>query len=176
MLVGCGIVGDVRAISDSDAGGDIAARAPFDEFFRREYPACIRLAWLLSHGSIDHEDIAQDAFVGVQRRYEALENAAAYLRVCVVNGCRQHHRRFQREAARTRRVAAEWADADSSDVGLLSAIGCLPYDQRAVLVLRYWSDLPDNEIASLLRIRPATVRTRHHRALNTLRKDWNRDY
>ena len=133
------------------------------------------MAWLLSHGSVDHEDIAQEAFAGVHRRFELLENPAAYLRVCVVNGCRQNHRRFQREAVRSNRVAVEWCQADKSDLEMLSVVGRLPYDQRAVLVLRYWADLPDGEIARLLRIRPVTVRTRLHRAIYTLRKDWNRE-
>jgi RNA polymerase sigma factor (sigma-70 family) len=142
----------------------------FTKFYQVEYPGCARLAWLLSHGSIDSEDIVQDAFAAVFHRFDSLDNPAAYLRVTVVNGCRQHHRRLQRELARGRRAAAEWTRADSSELEILSIAAHLPYNQRAVLALRYWADMPDVEIASLLGIRPTTVRTRLHRATMTIRK------
>ena len=54
---------------------------------------------------------------------------------------------------------------------LLDVIDALPYRQRAVLVLRYWLDLSEIEIASALDCRPGTVRSLHFRALATLRKD-----
>ena len=54
------------------------------------------------------------------------------------------------------------------------ALAKLPFPQRAVLSLRYFCDLTDREIAATLDIRPATVRTRIHRALTQLRKEIER--
>ena len=159
---------DVVSDSSNQSPGK---HAPFSEFYRSEYPGLARLAWLLSHGSIDFEDVVQNAFASVHDRYDTLVNPAAYTRVAVVNGCRQAYRRRQRETARTRAAAPEWTEAPPTDVDVLRAVACLPYDQRAVLALRYWADVPDGEIAVLLGIRPATVRTRLHRAMATLRKD-----
>jgi RNA polymerase sigma factor (sigma-70 family) len=50
-------------------------------------------------------------------------------------------------------------------------LAALPRDQRVALVLRYYEDLPDDEIAAVMGCRPATVRTRIHRALTRLRKE-----
>lgn len=47
----------------------------------------------------------------------------------------------------------------------------LPHDQRAVVVLRYWLGLSESEIADALECRPGTVKSRHARALRTLRKE-----
>ncbi len=54
---------------------------------------------------------------------------------------------------------------------LLDAIATLPYKQRAVLVLRYWADLREEEIANIVGVRPATVRSITARALAQLRKE-----
>ena len=51
----------------------------------------------------------------------------------------------------------------------------LPYDQRAVIVLRYWLGMSEREIATALECRPATVKSRHARALRTLRKEFSND-
>jgi RNA polymerase sigma factor (sigma-70 family) len=53
---------------------------------------------------------------------------------------------------------------------VLDALGRLPYRQRAALVLRYYEDRPDHEIAEVLGCRPATVRSLVHRGLEALRK------
>jgi RNA polymerase sigma factor (sigma-70 family) len=54
---------------------------------------------------------------------------------------------------------------------LLDALGGLPHKQRAVLVLRYWADLREEEIAEIVGVRPATVRSITARALERLRKE-----
>ena len=59
---------------------------------------------------------------------------------------------------------------------LLDAVGRLPYKQRAVLVLRYWADLREGEIAEIVGVRPATVRSITSRALEQLRKELPDDH
>ena len=146
----------------------------FESFYREQYDKTARLAWFLTRGSFDYEDIAQDALFKVRDRFATLGKPAAYLRVVVVNACNERHRRMDRESARLRLVAPSELVLTPSDAGLLDVLKRLPYDQRAVIVLRYWADLSDDDIAAALGIRPSTVRTRVHRALKVLNKEIER--
>jgi len=93
---------------------------------------------------------------------------APYLRTSVVNGCRMHHRRNSREQARFADLVTDTVQPETSVV--LDALAHLPYPQRAALVLRYYEDRPEAEIAELLGCRPATVRSHVHRGLAALRE------
>jgi RNA polymerase sigma factor (sigma-70 family) len=68
--------------------------------------------------------------------------------------------------------AAAVADTSTADhpSELVDAVATLPHNQRAVIVLRCWADLPESEIADIVDVRPGTVRTLAARALATLRK------
>jgi RNA polymerase sigma factor (sigma-70 family) len=168
----------------SDVGLDIPADAHtvdalsaedrFAAFYRDAYPWAKRLAHLLLGGSADAEDIVQDAFTHVHARFGAVRAPDAYLRTAVVNGCRQLHRGRAREDRRIRLVADHGERVIDVPDPLLDAVAALPLAQRAALVLRYWADLPDDEIASAISVRPATVRSLVHRGLATLRKEIDR--
>jgi RNA polymerase sigma-70 factor (sigma-E family) len=144
----------------------------FADFYRQHYPGAVRLAWLLTHDNSSTEDVVQDAFVRLQPRFDEVTDPRAYLRTCIVNRCRDRARSAQRSSARLRLVSAT-APRTSSDhpSELIDAVAVLPYNQRAAVVLRYWADLPEDEIARALDVRPGTVRTLVARALSTLRKD-----
>ncbi len=120
--------------------------------------------------------MVQDAFCSLYRRFDRLadtEALARYVRASVINGCRSALRRW---AVRNRKVmydlpsasaeAAMLGDEERSDV--IRAVDRLPRRQREALVLRFYLDLPDGEIARLMNIRPATVRSTIHRALGGL--------
>jgi RNA polymerase sigma-70 factor (sigma-E family) len=149
-----------------------SALGEFAEFYRQHYPGAVRLAWLLTHDNSSTEDVVQDAFIRLQPRFDEITDRGAYLRTCVVNGCRDRARGAQRSSARFRLVSVT-APRTSSDhpSELVDAVATLPYNQRAAVVLRYWADLTEAEIARILDVRPGTVRTLVHRALSTLRKD-----
>jgi RNA polymerase sigma factor (sigma-70 family) len=88
--------------------------------------------------------------------------------VAVVNACRAHHRRQRRERARFPDLVL---DAVSRETPMmLDALAKLPYRQRAALVLRYWEDRSEREIAEVLGCRPATVRSHVRRGLESLRE------
>jgi len=147
-----------------------ATSSDFDEFFALHYARTVRLAHLLTGLDAVAEDLAQDAFARIHPHFERLTNATAYLNVTTVNVCRGwHKRRFRHEAVMTQ--LAEPAVTADDHHHLLALVDGLPYRQRAVLVLRYWLDLPEREIAAALGCRPATVRTIHFRALRALRKE-----
>ena len=144
----------------------------FTGFYRDAYPGAVRLAWLLTHDHAAAEDVVQDAFLRLRRRLEAIEHPTAYLRTAIVNGCRDRARSAGRADAgwRRLRVVTEVTSTDKPSE-LLDAVGHLPYKQRAVLVLRYWADLREEEIAEIVGVRPATVRSITSRALDRLRKE-----
>ena len=154
--------------------GRIGARVDDDfvAFYRDAYPGAVRLAWLLTHDHAAAEDVVQDAFVRLRPRLEEVAHRTAYLRTAIVNGCRDRARSAGRADAgwRRLRVVTEVSSTDKPSE-LLDAVGHLPYKQRAVLVLRYWADLPEAEIAEIVGVRPATVRSITSRALDRLRKE-----
>jgi RNA polymerase sigma factor (sigma-70 family) len=145
----------------------------FEAFYRAEYPGAVRLVWLLTHDAGACDDVVQDAFTAVFRRFDSLDRPGAYLRSSVVNRVCELGRRGQREQRRVRLVSArpdEQRDG-SATADLADVIVGLPHQQRAAVVLRYWADLPETEIAELLGVRPATVRSLVSRALTQLRKE-----
>ena len=101
-----------------------------------------------------------------------IEDLTAYRRTAIVNGGRDRARSAGRADARLRRITGltETSSTDQPDE-LLDAVAHLPYKQRAVLVLRYWADLPGAGIAEIVGVRPATVRSSTARALAQLRKE-----
>jgi len=149
----------------------------FTGFYRDAYPGAVRLAWLLTHDHAAAEDVVQDAFVRLRPRLATVEHRTAYLRTAIVNGCRDRARSAGRAEAgwRRLRVVAEVSSTDKPSE-LLDAVAHLPYKQRAVLVLRYWADLRDEEIAHIVGVRPATVRSITSRALTQLRKELPDDH
>jgi len=145
----------------------------FERFYRQQWPAAVRLAHLLTGDSWVAEDVAQDALSRVEPRYEGLDNPGAFLRTCVVNACRSHHRTRVREAKRLLRIVP--AASTGLDVReLLDAVDRLPYRQKAVLVLRYYEDRTEAEIAAILGCRPGTVKSLAARGLSRLHREIER--
>jgi RNA polymerase sigma factor (sigma-70 family) len=144
----------------------------FVRFYRAAYPGALRLAWLLTHDHDDAEDVVQDAFMRLRPRLATIEHRSSYLRAAIVNGSRDRARAAARADSRLRLVAAT-ADSASTDrpSELLDAVNRLSSKQRVVLVLRYWADLPDEEIAKIIGARPSTVRSLTARALARLSKE-----
>ena len=149
-----------------EAGAD-----PLAELYRQRYEPMVRLAYLLTGDHSVAEELVQDAFVNVHRNWHRAEHPPAYLRMAVVNGCRSWGRRRMLELHR--RPAPPEAVGLQADE-LWDALAVLPARQRAAVVLRFYEDLPDAEIARLLGVREATVRTAIHRALARLREEIER--
>lgn len=128
----------------------------------------VQLAFLLIGDAAAADEIVQEAFLQVHRRWSRLDNPGAYLRTAVVNACRSHQR-HRRVVERKSIHAPESADLGANELG--DALNKLPYRQRAALALRYFADLTDDDIATALDVRPATVRSLIHRGLTALRKN-----
>jgi DNA-directed RNA polymerase specialized sigma24 family protein len=142
----------------------------FVAFYRAEYSGAVRLAHALTGSTEAAEDAAQDAFGRMLGRIDGLENPRGYLRATVVNLCHDRERRRTREwRLRTTHRLGVAAGLGASEMG--DVLFGLPYRQRAVLVLRYWGDWTEVEIADALGCRPGTVKTLASRGLSRLRKE-----
>lgn len=139
----------------------------------------IRLATLLVDDIGTAEDVVQDAFIGLTRvapRLQDMSHASAYLRTSVVNGARSALRRRRTVRGFLSRASepdpAPPADRSVVDAEtrseLMVALGSLPTRMREVLVLRYWSDLSEREIATTLGVSEGTVKSTASRALDRL--------
>ena len=138
----------------------------------------VRLAVLLVGDRASAEDIVQDAFFGLFRRWDRLADTStpvAYLRASVLNGCRTALRNRTRSRLRlTAAAAAEPPPAESAEArALLSeeqrtvagALRRLPERQREALVLRYYLDLSEQEIAATMGVSRGTVKSATSRAI-----------
>jgi RNA polymerase sigma factor (sigma-70 family) len=146
----------------------------FDAFYRAQYAKTVRLARLLTGSAMAAEDLAQEAFIRVHRHASRLENPGGFLRTTTVNVCHNWHRSRRREALRIVRVGPPAESLSLEAQELDAVVAALPYRQRAVLVLRYWLDLSEADIARSLECRPGTVKSLQARALADLRKELRR--
>ena len=151
-----------------DPAPDVAP-AGLEHLFRDRYDRMVRVAYLLCHDRAVAEELVQDSFLALQRRWDDIENPPAYLRTAVVNACRSWGRREQMGRERTPRDVEDAPGADHVADELWDALATLNDRQRAAVVLRFYEDASDDDIAVALGCRPATVRTTIHRALRTLR-------
>jgi RNA polymerase sigma factor (sigma-70 family) len=127
----------------------------------------VRLAFLLTGGDPAAEELVHDAFLAVHRRWDSIDTPGGYLRTVVVNACRSHQRRQAMRQRTPLRVVTAATDAPDE---LTDALRRLPQRQRAAVVLRYYADLPEVEIAALLGCRVPAVKSLLHRALGSLRE------
>ncbi|HVE99018.1 MAG TPA: SigE family RNA polymerase sigma factor [Mycobacteriales bacterium] len=147
------------------------------DLYRAHYRSLVRLAALLLDDVGTSEEVVQDAFVNMHlgwRRLRDPEKALAYLRQSVVNLSRSKMRRRQVAA---KHVPAPMPDAASAEYGAISlaeraavveALKKLPDRQREALVLRYYGELSENEIARAMGVSNGAVKSHVHRGLAAL--------
>jgi RNA polymerase sigma-70 factor (sigma-E family) len=165
--------GHVTVTATVDGG-----RPGFHELYRHRRLGLVRLALLLVDDLPTAEDVVQDAFAALLRRHgrrlAGLDDAEAYLRTSVVNTARSvlRRRRTVRAHIPERERHAPSADRDvllaETHQEVIDALRHLTHRQREVLVLRYWSDLTEAQIAESLRISRGTVKSTASRALDAL--------
>ena len=145
------------------------------------YASLVRLATMLLRDQGRAEDVVQDAYVSLHGRWGRLrdpDKALAYLRTSVINGARSSLRR--RSVAARHQPASPGPVASAETVvleseqrrELLAAIDGLPDRQREVLLLRYFLDLSEADIAQTLRISRGAVKTHSSRGIAALRVTW----
>jgi len=147
----------------------------FEEFARAEWDALRRTAFWLCGDWHTAEDLVQATLIKVYVRWWTLRRpvrAAAFARTTLTRTWID----WQRKGSAGEVPAEHLADQlfDDSDIPLrqtlLAALQSLPAVQRAVVVLRYWEDIPVDEVAQIVGRKPATVRSDAARGLAALRE------
>jgi RNA polymerase sigma-70 factor (sigma-E family) len=172
-----GVDGASSGVGDRGAAGDGAG---FDAFVASRGAALLRFAYVLTADAELAQDVVQEALVKAFRswdRVRAADQPEAYVRRIVVNEYTSWRRRLRN---RERPTADSLLDTANSGFGagldaiaerdvVWRAMAGLPPRQRAVLVLRFYEDLSEDEIARVLGCAGGTVRSLATRALATLR-------
>ena len=146
--------------------------ATFESLYADEVDAMARLAFLMVGSEAQAEELVHDAFARLYERWDRVDNPGGYLRTCVVNGCKDRLRRRsveRRHAPSGPGVAEPVTEAGPANE-LADVLAALPYRQRAAVVLRYYEDRSEADIADLLGVRPGTVKSLLHRGLASLRE------
>jgi RNA polymerase sigma-70 factor (sigma-E family) len=148
----------------------------FSEFVRLRYDALARLGLLLTGDRGHGEDLAQAALLRTYRAWPRITGptADAYVRTVMTNlALRWGARRWHGE--RPTEPLPDWSPtpdavglSDQADA-MRRALRILPTPQRAVLVLRYYEDLAEADVAAILGCSTGTVKSRASRAITTLR-------
>lgn len=167
-------------VESAVSGGQSPGSPPgFDELYRGQWWAMVRLATGLVDQPSLAEDVVQDAFAALYRRWSSLREPAAaigYLRISVVNGSRSALRK-RITARRNLRVLGEELVEPADAAAMLGAeyamvrgaLATLPDRQREVLTLRYLADLTDAAIAEATGLSLGGVRSASSRGLAALR-------
>ena len=158
--------------------GNADRAAAFSELAAHHLTDSYRLAALILGDRADAEDATHDAFVAAWKSWGSLREPArfeAWFGRILVNVCRDRLRRSRRHAVTDlsdELLAAPAVGDIATAAAERDAVGCglarLDPDQRIVLVLRYYRDLPVDEIAARMGIPAGTVKSRLHYALRDL--------
>jgi RNA polymerase sigma-70 factor (sigma-E family) len=151
----------------------------FDQFVADHVDDLLRTAYLIVWEQSDAEDLVQECLLKVARRWHRvrrMEQPRAYARRILVNlaldGARGRARRrseLDQERAAVP-LAVDPLSALDTRAELVQALGQLPARQRAVLVLRYFNDLTEAQVADVLGCSPGTVKSSASRGLARLRE------
>ena len=153
------------------------ARRHVSALYQAHALALVKLAVLMTGDQPTAEDVVQDAFLGLYRRWQALhdaDKALGYLRSSVLNGCRSVHRvRFRRQGITL--DPQDHADSAEAEAMLgeahrevLAALRRLPSRQREAVVLRYYLDMTEAQAAQAMGVSKGTVKSATSRGLAAL--------
>jgi RNA polymerase sigma-70 factor (sigma-E family) len=170
-----------RAVAGKGEMATWDADEAVSQLYGAHYTRLVRLATLLLRDQGAAEEVVQDCFVAMHGRWGRLrepDKAAAYLRSAVVNRSRSA---LRRRAATARHEPAPLGVHQSAEQSVidrerraevLAALDALSERQREVLVLRYYLDLSEADIADTLRISRGAVKSHSSRGLAALRTTW----
>jgi RNA polymerase sigma-70 factor (sigma-E family) len=187
-VVAWGVLGCVRAslgATDAVGGGAVVDEQPLPAgrdaaltaLFVSHHRSLVGLAALLVDDLGTAEDVVQDAFLGLYRRWAWIrehEAAYDYLRTAVLNGARSQLRRRRVQRTKTAPESPNEPSAESTVIvheehaAVLAELAGLALRQRQVLVLRYYLDQTEAEIARTLSISPGSVKQHASRGLAAL--------
>ena len=149
-------------------GSDISLVRLFSDFYRAELDGQVRRAALLTGSAELANDVVHDAFTEIFRRWNHLDDPGPYLNRAELNRCRDVGRARTRRTRMMQRLISDETSWDAEPIADL--LDTLPFNQRAVVVLRFYVGLSNTEIADALDCAPGSVGPWIDRALKQLRK------
>lgn len=160
-----------------EGGGALDRAAAFTDLAEEHLDASYRLAHAILGNRAEAEDATHDALVQAWRQWSTLRDHArfeAWFHRILVNTCRNRLRSRNRWRSQDISTDIGTAGRDPIDLSddrqqMASALARLSPDHRSVLALRYYLDLPIDEIATRLGVPSGTVNSRIHYALKELR-------
>ena len=164
------------ATKHSWSAAELDRRALMEDLYQRESTSLVRLARLFTDDRNAAEDLVQEAFIRLFHSAHRIQDEArvsAYLRSIVLNLARDHNRRglmsLRHQEAMVDRSVPEQPDEEvvrtESQAAILDALRSLSPRQRDCLVLRFYLELSESEIASTLAISANSVKTHCRRGL-----------
>jgi RNA polymerase sigma-70 factor (sigma-E family) len=163
-----------------------SSAASFDEFVRAHTGGLLRTACLITWDDAEAEDLVQECLLRVSvrwRRVQRMDMPLAYARRILVNLALAGRNRRSRRRAELVGQAFDDANDERVDLNaeavvrslserseLIDALGCLTTQQRTVLVLRYFEDLSEAQVADLLGCSTGTVKSSASRGVTRLRE------
>ena len=150
------------------------ARQQVTALYQAHALGLVRLAVIMTGDQPTAEDVVQDAFLGLYRRWPALKDqdrALAYVRSSVLNGCRMV---LRARSSRDKITLAAPDDIESAEATallgeanreVLAALRLLPARQREAVALRYYLDMTEDEAAQAMRVSKGTVKSATSRGL-----------
>ncbi len=163
----------LRTVTRADGG-----TAVFEEYAASAWPSLYRFAYLLAGSHADAEDLAQQTLVKAYRNWSKVQASGSpegYVRRILTNTFLSARRPQKARLEVLTEAAPEWLGHATTSAGpeermaLWPHVQALPPRQRAVVVLRYYEDLSEQQIADTLGCSTGTVKSSAHRALATLR-------
>ncbi len=147
----------------------VGSSETFEDFYAREFPAAVGLAFVLSGSRTGSEDLAQEAFLAAHRDWDRIaefERPDLWLRRVLANMSMSMFRRRYAEARALARLAARTAttvpELSADDAEFWAAVRSLPRRQAQVIALHYLDDRPVTEIAEILGTATGTVKKHLH--------------
>ncbi|WP_432477424.1 SigE family RNA polymerase sigma factor [Nocardioides sp. GXQ0305] len=172
VLAGTGV-----AVANDDAGTLSARDHDFASYMHARQPGLLRTAYLLTGDQHTAEDLVQVAFAKLYLAWDKVhsrESLDGYVRRILVN---EHNSSWRRPWKRREHSTDELPEVhhhDRHDAGtgaeLWALVQTLPRRARAVVVLRYYEELSEAEVAEVLGISVGTVKSQASRALSALRE------
>jgi RNA polymerase sigma-70 factor (sigma-E family) len=177
-LVAAAVVAPDTIVTTPAPRGEWSADLAVIELYSMHYTALVRLAAMLVRDTPTAEEVVQDSFVAMHDGWERLrdtEKALAYMRQAVVNRSRSVLRHRMVVEKNQQKPPPDMPSAEHGALALversavIAALRDLPERQREAIVLRYYADLSEAEIAAAMKISRGAVKSHTSRGMAALR-------
>ena len=164
-------------LASTEVLADEAVGLDFATAYATHYREALRWATAIVLDADVAADVVQESFVRIFSRLRTMRDPSAfpaYLRRTIVHTAASRWRwegRDRVRAERCERLATRVVDQPDMDPELLRAVQRLPHRQRLVVIMRYWLDWSERDIAEAIGCRPGTVKSLGARALASLRTE-----